>query len=217
MAAGGDDAGSRPRTRAQRARLTRRRIIRAAADLFVERGYGATTLDQVAERAAVAVQTVYFHFGNKATLLKEALDLAAVGDDEPVALLERPWLEQLKDEADPRRILELWVANSRRIMQRVAPMMTVIRGTIGSDHELAAQWHTNEVQRRTAFRALADLLSDKQLLRTDLNVDEAADVAFLIDSVESYILATATLGWNPERWELTVVALLTAALIETGH
>ena len=73
-----------PTTRAERARLTRRRIIDAAAELFVERGYGATMLDQVAERAGVAVQTVYFHFGNKSTLLKRALDVAAVGDDEPV-------------------------------------------------------------------------------------------------------------------------------------
>ncbi|MDQ5840364.1 MAG: TetR/AcrR family transcriptional regulator, partial [Chloroflexota bacterium] len=48
-----------PTTRAERARLTRRRIIDAAAELFLERGYGATMLDQVAGRAGVAVQTVY--------------------------------------------------------------------------------------------------------------------------------------------------------------
>ena len=52
-------------------------------------GYGSTTLEQIAARAGVAVQTVYFHFGNKRTVLKEAVDVAAVGDDEPVALLER--------------------------------------------------------------------------------------------------------------------------------
>ncbi|WP_242419577.1 TetR/AcrR family transcriptional regulator, partial [Frankia sp. CpI1-P] len=88
-------------SRAEKTRLTRRRIIAAAADLFLDQGYGATTLDQVAARAGVAVQTVYFHFGNKATLLKEALDVAAVGDDEPVALLDRPWLEELTAEPDP--------------------------------------------------------------------------------------------------------------------
>src|SRR3954451_19259174 len=97
-------------TRAERARATRRRIIDAAASQFVAHGYGATLLDQVAEQAGVAVQTVYFHFGNKRTLLKEARDLAAVGDDDPVPLMERPWVEEIQEETDPVRIIVLWLA-----------------------------------------------------------------------------------------------------------
>jgi len=202
-----------PTTRAQRARLTRRRIIDASAELFVERGYGATMLDQVAERAGVAVQTVYFHFGNKSTLLKRALDVAAVGDDEPVELLERPWLERIKAEPDPRRMIELWVANSRSIMERVAPILAVVRGSVGADPDLAAQWQANEQQRRTAHRALAQILADRGLLRTGLTRQDAADLTFLIASVESYFLATATLGWSPEHWESTTVSILISTLL----
>ena len=127
-------------SRAEKTRLTRRRIVAAAADLFLDQGYGATTLDQVAARAGVAVQTVYFHFGNKATLLKEALDVAAVGDDEPVALLDRPWLEELTAEPDPVRVIELWTNGGREILERVAPLLAVVRGTVGTDPDLAAQW-----------------------------------------------------------------------------
>jgi len=203
-----------PTTRAERARLTRRRIIAAAAELVVERGYGATMLDQVAQRAGVAVQTVYFHFGNKATLLKLALDVGA-GDDEPVPLLERPWLDRVKAEPDPLRMIELWVANSRSIMERVAPILTVIRGTVGADPDLAAQWHVNEQQRRTAYGALAQILADRGVLKTGLTRQEAADLAFLIDSVEGYFLATATLGWPPEHWERTTVSILTNTLLGT--
>ena len=65
--------------RAARTRATRRRIVDAAAALFVEHGYGVTTLEQIAARAGVAVQTVYFHFGNKRTVLKEAADPAGGG------------------------------------------------------------------------------------------------------------------------------------------
>jgi len=202
-----------PTTRAERARLTRRRIIDAAAELFVERGYGATMLDQVAERAGVAVQTVYFHFGNKSTLLKCALDVAAVGDDEPVELLERPWLDGIKAEPDPRRMIELWVANSRSIMERVAPILAVVRGSVGADPDLAAQWQANEQQRRTAHRALAQILADRGLLRTGLTRQDAADLTFLIASVESYFLATATLGWSPEHWESTTVSILISTLL----
>src|SRR6476469_7712261 len=130
-------------SRAQKTRLTRRRIVASAAELFLDQGYGTTTLDQVAIRAGVAVQTVYFHFGNKATLLKEALDVAAVGDDEPVALLDRPWLEELTAEKDPVRVIELWTNGGREIFERVAPLLAVIRGTVGTDPDLAKQWDVN--------------------------------------------------------------------------
>jgi AcrR family transcriptional regulator len=204
-----------PTTRAEQARLTRRRIIDAAAELFLERGYGATMLDQVAGRAGVAVQTVYFHFGNKATLLKHALDVAAVGDDEPVPLLERPWMDRLKAEPDPLRMIELWVANGRKILERIAPIMAVIRGTIGTDPDLAAQWHLNEQQRRTAHNALAQVLADRGVLVAGFTCQDAGDLAFLITSVEGYLLATTTLGWTPEHWERTTVSILASTLLRT--
>jgi len=92
--------------------------VDAAAALFIENGYSSTTLDQIAESAGVAVQTVYFHFGNKRTVLKQALDVAAVGDDEPVPVLERPWLQQAQTESDPHRVVALWVEASRAILDR---------------------------------------------------------------------------------------------------
>jgi AcrR family transcriptional regulator len=200
-------------TRADQRRLTRRRIVAAAAELFLDNGYGVTTLDQVAARAGVAVQTVYFHFGNKATLLKEALDVAAVGDDEPVPLLNRTWLTELTAEPDPVRVIERWTAGGREIMERVAPLLSVVRGTVGSDQDLAVQWEVNEVQRRTAFRALADLLADRSALREGLTVEDAADLAFLITSAENYMVAISTLGWSAERWQHTTVTLLVEALL----
>ena len=150
--------------RAARTRATRRRIVDAAAELFVERGYGVTTLEQIAVRAGVAVQTVYFHFGNKRTVLKEAVDVAAVGDDEPVALLERPWLEELRAEPDPRRVVELWAATSTAIYTRVGPIMAVVRDAAVIDPDMAAQWATNEAQRATAFHTLATVLDERRAL-----------------------------------------------------
>ena len=200
-------------SRAEKTRLTRRRIVGAAAELFLDQGYGATTLDQVAGRAGVAVQTVYFHFGNKATLLRESLDVAAVGDDEPVALLDRSWMTEMAAEPDPMRVIELWTDGGREILERVAPLLAVVRGTAGTDPDLAAQWNLNEGQRRSAFRALPELLADRRALRPGLTVDDAADLAFLISSAENYMIATGILGWSPERWQRTTVRLLVDALL----
>ena len=201
-------------TRAEQARATRRRIIAAAAEQFIALGYGATRLDQVAERAGVAVQTVFFHFGNKRTLLKEALDVAAVGDDEPVALLDRPWVEQIQQESEPWRIIELYMVTSRAIVERVAPLMRVVRGATGTDPELAAQWDTNARQTRTAFGFLVRLLADRDALRPGLDVERAVDIAFVIGNVETYLQFADVCGWTLEEWQRRTGDLLAAALID---
>jgi AcrR family transcriptional regulator len=208
-----DSTKGQPGRRAAQARATRRRIVAAAAEHFLTHGYGATLLDQVAAQAGVAVQTVYFHFGNKRTLLKEVMDVAAVGDDEPVPLLERPWIKQIQQETDPRRIIELWQANGREILQRVAPLMRVMRGATGTDPELAAQWETNQQQTRTAFGMLAELLATRAALRPGLDVDQARDIAFTVSSVETYLQFTDICGWTPDEWQSRTTAVLTASLL----
>ncbi|MEV4515778.1 TetR/AcrR family transcriptional regulator [Dactylosporangium sp. NPDC049525] len=205
-------ADSRP-TRAEQARATRRRIIAAAAEQFIALGYGATRLDQVAERAGVAVQTVFFHFGNKRTLLKEALDVAAVGDDEQVALLERPWVEQIQRETDPQRIVELWMVTSRAIVERVASLMRVVRGATGTDPELAAQWDTNQQQIRTAHGFFVQLLAARGALKPGLGVEQAVDIAFVIGNVETYLQFSEVCGWTLDEWQQRIGELLSAALI----
>ncbi|MEV6304288.1 helix-turn-helix domain-containing protein [Actinoplanes sp. NPDC051861] len=211
----GDSAGRRL-TRAEQARATRRRIVEVAAEQFVARGYGATLLEQVADRAGVAVQTVYFHFGNKRTLLKHVMDVAATGDDEPVPLLDRPWLREIQEEPDPRRILELWLAGSREILRRVAPLMRVMRGAIGTDPELAAQWETNQQQTRTAFGVLAGLLADRAALRPELDPDQARDIAFTLTNAETYLQFTDVCGWTPDEWQERTAAILGAALLRNS-
>ena len=206
--------GNKPRnSRADKARATRRRIIDAAGQLFLTHGYAATMLDQVAERAGVAVQTVYFHYGNKRTLLREALDVAAVGDDEPVPLLDRPWLEELRNETDPTRMIALWVANGRSILQRIGPIMQVVRDAAGTDPDLAAQWAINQQQTLSAHRTLAQLLADRDLLKPGMSLDEARDIIFTLNSIEVYWLLTSTCGWSLPHWEEWTVSTLAAALL----
>ncbi|MDT7577540.1 MAG: hypothetical protein QOH17_3873, partial [Pseudonocardiales bacterium] len=164
----------------------------------------------IAKRAGVAVQTVYFHFGNKRTVLKEAVDVAAVGDDEQVALLERPWLDEVRAEPDPRRVLALWAANGRQIYQRIAPIMQVVRDAAVIDADMAAQWATNAEQRAAAFRMLATMLAERNALNRP--VDEAVDVLCALHGPEVYGVLTGR-GWTPEQWERFTVESITAALL----
>src|SRR6202048_3214175 len=103
-------AGGSTRTpRRPKAQATRRRILDAARRLFVERGYVATTIEAIAGEAGVAVPTVYLAFGTKRALLVELLDIEDVGDEEAVAVLERPWVDELRRDPDPQGQLRRWV------------------------------------------------------------------------------------------------------------
>jgi len=213
----GDDVKRIDRSirRGDQARATRRRIIDAATALFCDTGYTPTTLTQIAERAGVAVQTVYFHFGNKRTVLKEVIDIATVGDDESVPLLDRPWLQEARRETDPDRVLVLWVQISRDILDRAAPIMRVVRDAAAGDPDMAEQWETNFRQREHSYRILAQQLADRGALKPDVLVDDATDIFLALLGVEPYLLLTTTRGWTPEHWERWTTEALRATLFHS--
>jgi AcrR family transcriptional regulator len=202
--------------RAEQARATRRRIIDCARELFVQHGYAATTLDQIAAQAGVSVQTVYFHFGNKRTVLKEIVDVLSVGDDEPIPMLDRSWVRQVREEPDGRRALATWLENGRAIFVRIAPIMKIVRDAAGADPEMAEQWDTNQRQRFIAHHALTEQLADKQALRPGLSVNEAADIIFSLVSPEVYQLLTAERGWTPAQWQRWITDTLTETILRPG-
>ena len=78
------------------AEQTQRVIVEAAARLFLERGYLATSIGRIAAESGVAVQTIYNAIGSKRDLLSRVLDFAAAGDRAPLPvpqfLLLRPLL-----------------------------------------------------------------------------------------------------------------------------
>ena len=197
--------GGRGTRRADQARATRRRIIDQAARLFAEQGYAATTLDQIAAAADVAVQTVYFHFRNKATVLKEVVDVLAVGDDEPVPVLDRPWVRRMREEPDGARALAIWLRNTRAIFGRVAPVMKIVRDAAGSDPQMAAQWQTSLAQRYAAQHAVAAAGRQR---RTAAGSHRAADIVLPRQLRRLPTAHRRRAGYA--QWERWITATLTA-------
>src|SRR5215211_3563003 len=117
----------KPDGRRERSRVTRARVVDAAGRLFVEHGYVATTIEDVAERAGVAVQTVYYVFGTKPNLLSAVLDASIVGDVEPVPVVERAWVEALRDQHDITSAMERLVDDSVAILARTSRVYEVVR------------------------------------------------------------------------------------------
>src|SRR5512146_2066778 len=96
-------------SRRERAERTRRRILGAAYDLFCAHGYEATSMQQIAGTAGVAVQTVYLRFGTKDQLLSELEDVVILGGQPVSRLHQQPWAQALREEKDPGRALALFV------------------------------------------------------------------------------------------------------------
>ncbi|MGW3396259.1 TetR/AcrR family transcriptional regulator [Streptomyces hydrogenans] len=202
----------RPDKRAERSRRTREKIVVAARDLFVTQGYGATSLQQVADRAGVAVQTVYFVFRNKRALFKDVVDVSIAGDAEPVATMDRNWFRAACAEPTAAGQLRAHVRGVRDILGRVAPIMPLIAAAAATDPEIAAQWSAGPDPRYTVQHAAAKALTSKPDARPDVDTDRAADLLYGLLSPELYLVFVRDRGWSPEVWEEWARAALTAHL-----
>jgi AcrR family transcriptional regulator len=187
--------------RSEKARLTRARILDAAGELFVQHGYGATALQDIADRAGVAVQTIYYGFGNKQTVLKEVVDRTIAGDDEPVATMDRPWFQKALSTKTAKAHLKAHVEGTRAVLERVAPIMKMVEAAAATDAAIADLWPTKEDPRLTVQTAAATSLLSKPGARSRVTVQHAADILFGLLSPELYLLLVSERGWSPRQWE----------------
>jgi AcrR family transcriptional regulator len=201
---------SRPTSRHDRARDTRRRIAEAGHRLFVDRGYAQTTIADIARLAGVAPQTVYFVFGTKASVLAEVLDIQIVGDVEPIPLLERPAVTRIARIADPRRRLERLVALACDVTERLAPLYELARSG-ATDDEVRALLDRHEDQRWRALRALLELVEAD--LHDGLGATAAADHLYALLSHDVFWLLVQRRGWSPARWRRWAIADATTHLL----
>jgi AcrR family transcriptional regulator len=183
--------------RDEQARRTRRAIVTATRDLFLAQGYAATTIDAIAEAAHVSRRTVFNAVGGKVVLLKLALEWAIVGDDEPVALADRPAIRAIQAERDPRRALALWVNTVVDIAARVAPIGAVLYAAADGDPE-AAELLANEAQvRMSGATAFVGYLASLGGLAAGVSERQAAELCWALMDGHLYHLLVTQRGWTP--------------------
>lgn len=182
------------------AQARQRRIIAAAMRLFVEQGFGATSIDQIAAMADVSSPTVYATFGSKAGLLARVIDVAVAGDDEEVplvdralTLIEKSGIEELRQGAAIAHFI-------RTLNERVAPLIRVMEQAASTDPAL------QELRTRLmgAIRADCSVMIEKfwrTALRPGLAEHEPADVLAMMVSPYVYSMLTVDWGWSPDRYQ----------------
>jgi TetR/AcrR family transcriptional regulator of autoinduction and epiphytic fitness len=197
--------------REAQARETRRSILGAAGELFVAAGYAATTIQAIADRAGVAVQTVYAVFGNKRELLRQLIESSITGDDEPLPITERAAAQAVAGEADPRRRAELDAALARSITERVAPIVRVASEAAASDPELAALMETVKAVRRQEMITSVEILTGPNGPQVD--PEEAAATLYVLYSPQVADMLMGDYGWSAQRYEKWLARMMLQAVI----
>jgi AcrR family transcriptional regulator len=188
----------RSERRALQARDTRRAIRDAAFARFLRDGYVATSVTTIAEAAGVSPETVYASFGSKRDLLFECLDVSIVGDDAPVALLERPWAAAVLSETDQRARLRAIVDNGSAAMTRSAPFSRVMRDAAASDPKVAERVEVMDRGRYGDVRWMVERLAECGPMR--YSVEQATDLMYAIGGAAVCNALVSERHWSTEQY-----------------
>ena len=186
-------------SRREAAARTRAAILDAARELFAERGYAATPMTAVADRAGVALDTVYASAGRKPELARLLIETAISGTDRAVPAEQRDYVQAIQAAPDARAKIALYAAAITAIAPRMALVLGIIRQAVPGEPELAALW-TEIAERRAANmrRFVADLAAVAPLR---LDLAQAADIVWATNATELYDLLVGQRGWTPQSYQ----------------
>jgi len=212
-----------PSTRTDRALVTRRRMVRAAYDLFCARGYLGTTISAIAEEAGVAVPTIYYTFGVKAALLEESLGAAIVGFDRwrkppphpqiDELLTWHGWWREFESAPTSHNAFDIFFTQGVEILGRVAPLVATLHGAAG-DPEAAEVVRISEQRRVQTYRESVRVIAGRPGgLRPGLTSAKATDILVVLFSAEVYWSVRTGRGWSARRTTAFLRKLLSAQLL----
>ena len=209
-----NSAGALPSLRQAQITQTEQRILAAATELFLADGYVATTLEAVAKRAQVGARTVYLRFGTKAALFKRVVDVAVVGDTEPVDVLGRDWMQAALTAPTAAERIAASAAAARQIMERTGALFAVAQQAAAVEPLIAAQWQLGREQTRYAHAVFWTRMAEDGLLDPGLDLDWLIDTSTILAAAETYLLIMRLTSWDLDTyqdWLVTTTVRLSQA------
>lgn len=189
------DAPPRLSRRQRYALTTKQAIVDAARELFAERGYFATTVEDIAARAEVAPATVYSSTGGKQSLLAAILELW--GSDPQI----QATLELVAATTDPREVISVLAVAAREMRERWDDAVRIVLSTAPHDPALAEQFAPFTRFYRQCIAQIAHRLAELGGLREGIEADYATDVLWLYFGYGSLYTLHHENGWSYERAE----------------
>jgi AcrR family transcriptional regulator len=175
--------------------------VDAGQALFVERGYAATTMQEVADDAGVALDTVYAVVGPKPKLIRLLIESAISGTDQAVPAEQREYVRLIRAAPTATEKLAIYARALRSIHARLAPLVHALQDAAPAHPDLAKLWKEIADRRRANMLLFARDLAATHQLRTELTEEEVADVIWSTGAPEFYLLLVRERAWPPERFE----------------
>ena len=186
------------------AEQNRQAVLDAATACFSERGWAAS-VREIARAAGVSVETVYAHFGSKVDLLQQVFDVTVVGDDDPVALVDRPEFTALSAGARRERVLAAAALNTA-INHRTSPMFRALREAAAVEPVLALRLQSLRMSQRETIRRALEMVGGQEVPATQ------ADGLWALLSQEVYELLVGSAGWSSAQYQTWVAQAITTTL-----
>ena len=197
------------------ANATRLTIVQAAGGLFIERGYVATSIEAIAEAAGVSRATVFTSVGGKPVLLKKAYDIALVGDDADVPLVQRAASQAIRAEPNVERFLDRYAGLVTEINGRLARIYEAVRGAASADPDVRDVFDKIQTERRVGSGRVIEDVQSKGPLRPGLTAEVAADLLWVLNDAGLYHLLVHQRGWPQEQFQTWLSASMRAQLLGT--
>jgi AcrR family transcriptional regulator len=192
--------------RQAQARATKALVIDAATELFVDKGYAATSIEGIAELSGVPIATVYRLLGSKATMLREVLG---------TAVADEPTFEIGPDEAagSGEELLAAAARFTRELHTTNGHLYHVLRSAASSDAEAGAVLAEADARRLGAHTTLGRTLAEQGALADDVTATAAVDLLHALLSPDLHRMLTRERGWSDDRYETWLRATLRSQLL----
>lgn len=184
--------------RRERARRTRETVLDVAQARFLSRGYGVTTVSEIARESGVSAETIYKAFGGKAGLVKAIYDRGLEGRGPLPAFQRSDHMREL--ETDPRVIMREWGRLTAEVASAVTPIRLLLRSAAAADADMARVLEDRDRERLARMRHHAVFLDERGYLRDGVSPEEATDVLWACSSAEFYELLVMQRGWSLEQF-----------------
>ncbi len=203
------------RLRQQKAEATRLAIAAAAGRLFAERGYAATSIEDIASAAGVGRATIFSAAGGKPELLREAYRLAVRGSaDANTPLGQQPRSRRISAELDAHKLLAGYAAVMVEVDRRLAPLYEAVRAAAHADSEARELWNLITEERRAAATGIVRRLSDRDALQHDLDQQSASDILWVLNDPALYQLLVTQRRWTQRRFRSWLTSTMQTQLLQ---
>lgn len=199
--------------RRARAEQSRARMLEAARVLFLESGYATTTLASIAERADVALPTLYAAFGSKRNLLAALLDERVGESETQVQLLSPTQLAEIKALTDPAAKLGLFATLVAAQLERSCDLLVALRVAASVESEAATIDDKRRDDDYASMRQFAQHLHASGALKPGVSAATATDTLWAMSDVQLFTMLVRTRGWRLSKYRSWLAASLTAVLV----